>query len=189
MKFRDYIFDRYPILQEQNTTRDFIRMFPSNQAVQEYTQHPWYGDTNLDRPPLAMAIIFTGNDRYHYDYTLRVNATNHNAPEWGRSGGMTSRTTPDTNRLFAHYAHQELEVCGNHVHGHYQGPLPYSCTGQYIMNGLLPMQRFLHDWILIDSGARARGLFVAEHGVKFTSFPSKAFVAEGFYTVLNGTGF
>ena len=217
--FRNYIYKRYPQLQNtslpafrsdhhhqqqgRSSSGEFIHIFESNQAIEEYTQHPSYGilsgrpssndtnvrttDDNIDRPKLAMAVIFTGNDKFHYDYTIRINSTNHNAPEWGRKGGGTSRTTPDTQRLFAHYAKQELEVCGRHVHGHAQGPLQYSCTGQYIVNGLLVMQRFLHDWILVDSGAHEKGYFVAEHGAKFTALPAKAYLAEGFYTVLNGT--
>ena len=217
LRFRDYIYERYPQLQNSSlpafrsnnqqqkgrrSTGEFIQLFESNQAIEEYTQHPSYGIISglplpnnnndrttdyMDRPKLAMAVIFTGSDKFNYDYTIRINSTNHNAPEWGRKGGGTSRTTPDTKRLFAHYAKQELEVCGRHVHGHAQGLLQYSCTGQYMVNGLLVMQRFLHDWILVDSGAHDRGYFVAEHGAKFTALPSKAYLAEGFYTVLNGT--
>ena len=222
LRFRDYIYGRYPQLQDyslpsfRNSSQhtkgshsgEFIQIFESSQAMDDYVQHPSYGvlsgqahnnrnnsnggDLVLEenaRPKLAMAVVFTGNDPHNYDYTLRVNSTNHNAPEWGRKGGGTSRTTPDTKRLFAHYAKQEVEVCGRHVHGHMQGPLHYSCTGQYMVNGLLVLQRFLHDWILVDSGAHDQGYFVAEHGVKFTALPSKAYTAEGFYTVLNGKDF
>jgi len=187
-RFQTYIYNRYPQLQNASlpafSDGPFIQVFDSNQAIEEYTQHVFYGATR-DRPKLALTIVFTGNDPFHYDYTIRVNATHQNAPEWA-PGTATHFTTPDTSRLFLHNAKQEIEVCGRHVHGHFQGPLSYSCTGQYILNGLLPLQRFLHDWMFVDSGARDKGYFVAEHGVKFTSFPAPPYVSEGFYSVLNG---
>jgi hypothetical protein len=185
--FRDYIYRRYPQLSNTSLpalqSGEFVRIFESNQALEAYIQHPHYGVLERDLPKLAMAIVFSGNDKENYKYTLRINATNNNAPGW--SSGM-ARSTPDTNRLFASFAKQEIDACGHLVRGDPQGPLQYTCTGQYILNGLLTMQRFLHDWIMVDTGAHDRGLFVAEHGVKFIPFPSKSYSEEGFYTVLNG---
>lgn len=184
--FQNYIYKRYPQLSNTSLPAlqhgEFIRLFESNNALEKYTTHPDYG-IGSDRPRLAMAVVFSGNDNSSYDYTIRINSTNNNAPGW--SNGM-SRTTPDTNRLFSSLAKREYDACGHIVHGSPQGPLQFSCTGQYILNGLLPMQRFLHDWIMVDSGAHDNGLFVAEHGVKFISFPTKRFEEKGFYTLLNG---
>jgi len=197
--FQSYIYQRYPQLVSFYNTTDnnntsnrgeFIRLFESNQAVEEYTQHVDYGNLDLDRPKIALAIVFTGNDTKTYDYTIRVNSTHMNAPEWWKGDASASalKTTPDTKRLLASFAKQEIAVCGLSVSplAYPQGPLQYTCTGQYIMNGLLTMQRFLHDWIMVDTGATAQGLFVAEHGVKFVAFPSRPYWSEGFYTVLNG---
>lgn len=185
-EFRDYIYKRYPQLSNSSlpalNSGDFVQLFDSDQALEAYTQHPDYGVAN-EHPTLAMAIVFSGDDKDMYDYTIRVNSTNNNAPEW--VNGM-ARTTPDTNRLFASFAKHEIDACGQIVRGHPQGPLQFGCTGQYILNGLLTMQRFVHDWIMVDTGAFDTGLFVAEHGVKFVSFPSKPYAEEGFYKVLNG---
>ena len=186
--FREYTYQRYPVLTNTSLSafqgQDFIQYFDSNEGIDTYIQDPEYGLTDI-RPKLAMAIVFTGNDATSYDYSIRVNSTNHNAPEWAGSGTSFAFTTPDTKRLFKAFARREQEACAQYSSGKPQGPLQYSCTGQYLFNGLLTMQRFLHDWILEDAGARDKGWFVAEHGVKFASFPSKAYDREGFYGVLN----
>jgi hypothetical protein len=40
------------------------------------------------------------------------------------------------------------------------------------------------DWILYESGAQAKGAFVAENGVRFTNFPSKEYMTNGFYSAI-----
>jgi ATP-binding cassette subfamily A (ABC1) protein 3 len=89
--------------------------------------------------------------------------------------------------LFAHYAKKEINAGCAHLGALPQGPHQFTCTGQYVLNGFLTMQRFLHDWIMVDTGATETGLFVAEHGVKFAPFPSKPYDAEGFYGIMNRT--
>lgn len=188
-KFRGYLYQRYPQLQNKSLPAfqhaDFVQLFESNAAVEEYTKHLEYGKDPRLRPKLAMAIVFTGDDGMDYQYSIRVNSTNQNAPEWAGSSPSTARTTPDTNRLFAHFAKREGQTCAHLSSAIPQSPLQYSCTGQYILNGLLTMQRFLHDWIMVDTGAKDIGMFVAEHGVKFLPFPSRPYEQEGFFGVLN----
>jgi hypothetical protein len=107
-QFQTYLYQRYPILRNSSLPAfsfrsggEFIRLFESNDAVEAYSQDPDYGILHKNRPKLAMAIIFTGRDidtNTTYQYTIRVNSTNNNAPEWAGPRADTSFTTPDTKR-------------------------------------------------------------------------------------------
>ena len=65
------------------------------------------------------------------------------------------------------------------------GPYTQSCTGRYIYNGALTIQRLVHDFIISESGARDNGYYVAENGVQFVAFPYKSYVENGFYAQIN----
>ena len=39
-------------------------------------------------------------------------------------------------------------------------------------NEALTIQRLVHDFIMVETGAKDKGYFVAEHGVKYAPFPS-----------------
>ena len=67
-----------------------------------------------------------------------------------------------------------------------QGPLGFSCTGQYILNGVLTIQRLVNDYIIDASGAAAAGYTISEAGVQFTYFPSKEYEQGGFYAAIGG---
>ena len=57
-----------------------------------------------------------------------------------------------------------------------------SCTGQYMLNGAVTLQRLVNDWILEDTGATlATNATVAQNGAVFLPFPTKEYTQSGFY--------
>ena len=62
----------------------------------------------------------------------------------------------------------------------------FSCTGQYMYNGAITMQRLLGDWIHTETGAKDAGYFVSEHGVSFAPFPTREYTTNGFYEAIGG---
>lgn len=178
--FRDYIYARYPVLLDGDAmpfSFPFVKEFPSNQAMEDYVQSPEYVN-----PKLALGVVFDGasDPTINYNYQIRVNATGYNSPEL--EGRPATVTTPPTDQLFTTLARTDSESCPDLVGGTPdQGPYSWSCTGQYIYNGALTIQRLVHDFILQDTGAADNGYFVADHGVQFVSFPTKAYTENGFY--------
>jgi hypothetical protein len=53
-----------------------------------------------------------------------------------------------------------------------------SCTGQYLYNGVITIQKLVGDFILADSGTNVR---VADHGIRFVPFPTKEYEEGGFF--------
>ena len=53
-----------------------------------------------------------------------------------------------------------------------------SCAGQYILNGAIPLQRLIDDWVLEDAGSKSR---VAQSGTSFLPSPMKEYKANGYY--------
>jgi len=58
------------------------------------------------------------------------------------------------------------------------GQYSRSCTGRYMLNGAITIQRLIDDWILDDSGVEVT---VAANGVSFLPFPTKEYIRSGFY--------
>lgn len=55
-------------------------------------------------------------------------------------------------------------------------------------NGVLTFQRLVNDFILESTGAGRAGYQVAQGGVQFVSFPTRAYVESGFYGELGSFG-
>lgn len=181
--FRDYVYTNYPVLNNQTAlpfNYSFIQEFNSSNEIDSYVTSDDYGTTGF--PKIALAILFEeGSTEKDYAYTLRVNSTNFNAPE--SEGRPATVTTPDTSRTLASYAKKD-NVCTPLGGTANMGPYMNSCTGQYMYNGAITIQRLIGDWIMSDSGAEAAGYRVAEHGVQFLPFPTKYYVENGFYATI-----
>lgn len=180
-EFQAYIGKRYPQLKDPELTHfpggyDFVRMFESNNEIEKYVKAGNYGSAGKEQ--IGIAVLFEGNDPKDYQYTIRVNSTNFNAPE--AEGRPSLHTTPDTNRLFDSFARTDNACTPPDPATPDQGEFQNSCTGQYMYNGFLTTQRLLHDWIMEASGAKDAGVFIAEHGVRYVQFPSKPYSAIGF---------
>ncbi|KAG7367343.1 ABC-2 family transporter domain containing protein [Nitzschia inconspicua] len=183
--FRDYIYNEYPVLLDSDAMPfdfEFVQMFESDQAVEQFVQSKNYGDDFK----LAISVVFDGTSdpTINYNYKLRVNSTGFNSPE--DQGRPATTTTPPTDQLFETFAQTDSESCPNLVGGTPDmGPYSQSCTGRYIYNGALTIQRLVHDFIISESGARGNGYYVAENGVQFVAFPFKSYVENGFYAQIN----
>jgi hypothetical protein len=182
--FRDYIYDRYPVLLDGDAMPfdfEFVQLFESDWALEQYVQSVGYGSEFK----LAFAVVFDGTDpMINYNYKLRVNSTGFNSPEDG--GRSATTTTPPTDQLFETFARTDSESCPDLVVGTPNlGPYTYSCTGRYIYNGALTIQRLVHDFIIFQSGAQDNGYFIAENGVQFVPFPMESYVENGFYAQIS----
>jgi hypothetical protein len=181
--FRDFIYAKYPALVTNKPFEyDFVRVFESNQEIENYVKSTDYGNTN--NPKIGIAVIFSeGVSEKDYSYNIRVNSTNFNAPE--QEGRPGTSTTPPPTKTFDSLANVD-NVCEPLGGTAMQGPNDSSCTYQYIYNGALVIQRLLGDWIIDDTGAAEKGYNVAEHGVQFVPFPTKQYIRNGFYSVIAG---
>jgi hypothetical protein len=183
----DYILNRWPVLENRTAMRvdfDLLQIFDSAQAMNDYVRAEDYGKTGV--PKIAMGIVWgEGNDEHNYLYSVRQNATGFNNPT--EEGRPATLTTPDTGTNFESYAKDDYVVCEPEDGTAYQGPLDYSCTGQYLYNGVLTFQRLIGDYILFETGAAAEGYVVAEAGVGYVRFPSRAYEEEGFYEAISRT--
>ncbi|KAL3924491.1 MAG: hypothetical protein SGILL_001016 [Bacillariaceae sp.] len=182
--FRDYVNGRYSVLLDKDAMPfdfDFVQLFDSDQAVEQYVQSPAYGEEFK----LALAIVFDGtNADIDYNYKLRVNSTGFNSPEDASRPATT--TTPPTDKQFEMFARTDGESCPDIVGGAPDlGPYTPSCTGRYIYNGALTIQRLVNDFIISESGASNNGFYVAENGVQFVAFPQPAYTENGFYAQIN----
>ena len=181
--FRAYVNLAYPeVVINRTIDYPFVQMFGSDSEIAAYVKDESYG--NSDNPKIGFAVTFPdGSSNKDYVYTLRMNSTNFNQPE--QEGRPSQSTTPKTNRDF--YLYSKTDNACTPVDGaSYQGPMENSCTGQYLYNGAITVQRTLQDWILVDSGSKAEGMFVAEHGVQFVMFPTQEYTINGFYAVIAG---
>ena len=185
-EFKDYIEGRYPELLDSNMTHfpsdgyEFVKLFESDTAIHDYVTGSDYG--NVGSEEIGLAVTFEGGDPLDFKYSLRVNSTNFNSPELAARPGAQS--TPDTKTHFATYAKID-NVC-EPSDGPEQGRYQASCTGQYIYNGFLTTQRLVHDWIMIASGAKDAGGFVAEYGVRCKSMQAFSIFLYGLFLHLIG---
>jgi hypothetical protein len=185
-RFRKWLHTEYPALTDPAAMpfgTDLIMTFDSASGMDAYVQNPSYG--TADMPRLAMGIVFDGNSTTNFKYSLRQNATNYNQPQSSRPAQFT---TPPTNTLFNNYARNDFDSCGLAGGAAALGPMEGSCTGQYIYNGVLTMQRLVNDFIIDISGSKERGYFVSQNGVAFVQFPTPKYKKNGFYASMAGYG-
>jgi ATP-binding cassette subfamily A (ABC1) protein 3 len=177
--FQEYVYSRYPVLANKSKLPfdfDFLQMFDSDEELEDYVKSSAYHN-----PKLALGVVFDGTDAsIDFHYKIRVNSTGFNSPE--DEGRPATVTTPPTDKLFENFAREDKQSCPEQIGGTPDtGPYTSSCTGRYTYNGALVIQRLVNDFIMVESGARDKGYFVAEHGVKFASFPSKEYTISGFF--------
>jgi hypothetical protein len=188
--FQQWIYDTYPAINPNNPIRatlpfnfSLVQIFNTTTDIDTYVQSLDYGRAQY--PKIAMAVVFENNDPNVYNYTLRQNSTNFNAPE--DEGRPTALTTPPTGTLLNSFARDDFSTCTDQDGTPFQGPFGFSCTGQYLYNGVLTMQRLVNDFIIDVSGAAAAGYTISEAGVNYRSFPSKEYEEAGFYAAIGGT--
>lgn len=191
LDFRGWLYDQYPVLESRREDLPFdfelVQIFESNQEMDAYVKRRDYGKDG--NPKIIMGIVWEGNDPNEYIYSIRQNSTNYNSPESAsrpETTGVLDWTTPDTSRLLHSFAQDDSDACVSDGPVPIQGPLQYSCTGQYAYNGVLTFQRLVGDYILNRTGAEAKGYSVAEAGVKFVQFPTRAFRPSGFFSLVEG---
>ena len=176
LEFKAYVESRYPALLDPNMTHftsdgyEFLRVFDSNKAIDDYVKSPDYGVSGKEE--IALAVLFDGADPLDFKYSLRVNSTNFNSPEL--EARPAAQTTPDTKKNFATYAKGDY-ACDN-AEAPEQGGTYGSCTELYIYNGFLTTQRLVQDWIMIASGSKDAGGFVGEYGVRCKSLGCRFFI-------------
>ena len=97
-------------------------------------------------------------------------------------------TTPPTDKNFETYIKEDYQSCPIIIGATPEvGPYVTSCAGRYMYNGAITIQRLVHDFIMVDSGARDNGYFVVEHGVKYAPLPSPEYIQNGFYAQIAST--
>ena len=191
LAFKDWVYSTYPKIDPNSTNRaalpfsfELVKVFNTAEEIDTYVTSLDYG--RVENPKIAMAVIFENNDPNIYNYTLRQNSTNFNAPE--DEARPTARTTPATNTLLNSFARNDLTSCNDQDGTPIHGKFGFSCTGQYMYNGVLTIQRLVNDFIIDDSGAADAGYSISEAGVQFTYFPTKEYEDAGFYAAIGEIG-
>mmetsp|Transcript_19452 Transcript_19452/g.28094 ORF Transcript_19452/g.28094 Transcript_19452/m.28094 type:complete len:2009 (+) Transcript_19452:240-6266(+) len=184
LSLQQYVVDLYPNITTQfprRTDYSFVRVFESAAAMEEYIGRDDYGLTNTV-PKIGMGLVFqTSSDEKDFSYKIRQNSTWFDDPK--SASRPTAPTTPDTTRLFDDFARED-STCEGDQESVLVGIAFNSCTAQYGHNGVLTVQRLVHDWIFSVTGAKDTGNYVAQHGVSFLPFPTPAFVQDGFYDTI-----
>ncbi len=178
--FVNWMYEKYPDLTSEAMPFDFdfVRTFPSEAAMVSYVTSEGYG--GVGRPKMTMGIVWDGGAVDNYKYSLRQNSTGFNVPkETARPGALT---TPDTSRTFDHFAPND-NSCPTFDGAPFTGPRQFSCTGQYLYNGIITIQKLVGDFILQDSGVETQ---VADHGIRFVPFPTKQYEEGGFFDAIAG---
>ena len=184
--FRNWIYTEYPAVTDPEAMpfdSELLVMFDSSSDMDAYVQAADYGTAST--PKLAFGVVFDGDSLTDFSYSLRQNSTNFNQMIESRPAQFT---TPPTNKLFNDYAKNDFESCEPVGGTAEQGPLENSCTGQYLYNGVLTMQRLVNDYFMDISGAKAQGYFVSQNGVSFVQFPTPQYIKNGFYAAMAGYG-
>lgn len=186
--FVDFLYETYPAIDPNVTPtnplpfdHDFVQLFDSEQAMVNYVTSSDYGAAG--KPKLAMGIVWNGQDgdEKTYGYTLRQNSTIYNVP--AESARPASPTTPDTSQLFDNFAPND-ESCPVFPGAAFTGQRQFSCTGQYMYNGILTMQTLVGDFVLSNSGATTAkpSARVATNAVRFVPFPTRQYEEGGFFS-------
>jgi hypothetical protein len=187
VEFEKWIYSTYPLVNPNSPNYslpfDFplVQVFNSSDAINDYVKSASYG--RITMPKIAMGVVWEGNDLTAFNYSLRQNSTNYNAPE--DEGRPTAQTTPATGTWVDSFARED-NICVPLDGGPLLGPFGLSCTGQYMYNGVITIQRLVHDYIYDISGAAAAGFTVGEAAVQFTPFPTRAYKDSGFYASIGG---
>ena len=183
--FGEWIYDRHPSLRDGSMPFDFdfVKIFNDPEDLEAYVTNKAYGSSGF--PKIAMGVVWEGNSATDYVYSLRQNSTNFNAPE--EEARQASQTTPDTDRILDSFGNNDFSVCVPQDGAPEQGPLQFSCTGQYLYNGVLTFQRLVGDFIMEDTGSKDAGYFVAQSGVTFVQFPTQPYEENGFFADIGGT--
>ena len=181
-RFRDWILSKhialYNLENELPFDFNFVEIFDTEASLESYIKSSNYGTAQHAKIGGAI-VIHSGFPSYHY--SIRVNSTNFNKPEEARR--PASSTTPSTTRILETYAKTPDDVCTPEMVTSYLGKWNNYCTGQYIYNGAITLQRLIDDWIIFDSGAEGvneTGNKVAENGVRFATFPRWDHADDGF---------
>jgi hypothetical protein len=154
---------------------DFVRVFAGNDELDAYVTAADYGRTL--NPKIGIAVVFVKTDsEKEYAYTLRVNSTNFNTQE--QEAQPVSKTTAPTSRVFDSFVKEDSASCPPVGGRPNLGPYSNLCTGIYVYNGALPIQRLVDNWIHVDTES---GVRVAENAVSYVPFPTKEYTANGFY--------
>jgi ATP-binding cassette subfamily A (ABC1) protein 1 len=177
-KFQGYINMTYPQINNVNVAYDMVRVFQSAQEIDDYVTSPDYGNIDVDKPKIAVAVVLGGSGK-NYEYTIRANSTNFNSLEF--SGRPSVPTHPDTSRILRSNVRRAKDACPLEGGTPTIGQMEEHCTVQYIYNGALTIQRLVDDFIIYDTGVKDLGIYVSENGVSFVDFPSKEFISDGFY--------
>lgn len=189
--FQAWLFDAYPQLTNISSFPfDFpmVQLFKSEADMETYVSDPNYG-LNIDYPRMSLGVVWESIEtseeipaEFNYKYTLRHNQTNYNIPREARAVGAT--TTPDTQVLFDNFANTDDECPFEDGAAPNLGLRQYSCTGQYLYNGVLTLQKTIGDFILDHSGATTANpnFRVAENGVRFVPFPTREYEEGGFFS-------
>ena len=181
--FGNWILENNPALMNQDAlpfNYSFIQFFNSSRDIDEYITSRDYGLTT-NYPKIGAAIVLESG-KPSYSYAIRVNSTNYNLP--GHEARPTAQTTPTTTREFDSFAKTPETPCALQLGSPELGPWQKTCTGQYMYNGAITLQRLVDDWIMSDTGAAANGNKVAENGVSFVTFPTEEYSVDGFYSVI-----
>ncbi|KAL7567855.1 hypothetical protein ACA910_000596 [Epithemia clementina (nom. ined.)] len=190
--FRTWTLNRYPELLSRDMPYfafepdfDPVKLFNSSDAINSYVRQDGYGTTGV--PKIMMGIVWEGNDANNYQYRLRLNQTNFNNPKEASRPG--AKTAANTAKVVDSYSKNDFSTCVGDEDGlPEQGPLQDSCTGKYMYNGVLTIQRLVGDYILDRTGAASSGYAVSENGVVFVQFPTSAYEEQGFYGDLGDYG-
>jgi hypothetical protein len=181
--FANWLMKEYSGLEmvPEYSNNSFIRFFDDSASIDQYIRDPNYGSG--EKRKIAFAILFgDGENDFDFLYTLRANSTNFNVPE--NAGRPAQLTHPPTRKIFDDFAASD-KACTPAPGTAAQGNFSESCTGQYMYNGAVTMQRLIGDFIHNITFSKARGFYIAEHGISFVNFPTKAYSVDGFYKTVN----
>eukprot|EP00522_Entomoneis_paludosa_P003197 CAMPEP_0172465378 /NCGR_PEP_ID=MMETSP1065-20121228/53328_1 /TAXON_ID=265537 /ORGANISM="Amphiprora paludosa, Strain CCMP125" /LENGTH=1924 /DNA_ID=CAMNT_0013221897 /DNA_START=90 /DNA_END=5865 /DNA_ORIENTATION=+ len=183
--FQSWVKSRYPEL-ESDMPFDFdaVQVFDSSTEINSYVRSGNYGKTGY--PKIMMGIVWESGDDMNFDYRLRLNQTNFNNPKDEARPG--ARTTPDTAIWTESFSKSDSDTCVEDDGAPSLGFYDSSCTGLYMYNGALTIQRLVGDYILAKTGAADAGFEVAEGGVQYVQFPTTAYEEQGFYSDISEYG-
>lgn len=189
LEFLNWLEVSYPILSTGNIFPGFnysiMKRFEDEDDMNSYIKSNDYG-TYPNNPKISMGIIFTSSiyDTNIVSYTLRPNATGFNAPQ--NVGRPATITTPNTKRITNNYAKNDVDTCLPIDGTPFIGYFGFSCTGQYMYNGVLTFQRLIQDFIIDIQTDNT--ISINEASVQFVPFPVRPYKDAGFYASLEGYG-
>lgn len=174
--FRPYLEGRYgtDLLEYDQVFHEFA----SNDDLIGYVK----GTDYEKETKIAIAVVFDDSFGVEdtYKYALRVNSTNFNNPE--ESARPVSQTTPWTSVMTQDfYKDDDQCIFGDSGGAPAIGPYQDSCTGKYMYNGALTMQRIVQDFILYEGTGGDLNYQIAEGGIGYVPFPSIPYLEEGFF--------